>query len=314
MTEALDAIASRNSEVYVRYLVAAEQAVLRGEFNNAKVLRALAYSHRAVAMNACRAQGEALSAANNLSSSVLSVDEIDTVRDALGQQPEQVIAYQAALASKAIASLAERADVPEWIIAPYLFTCINCGYVVEGQKPEVCPICSALSTEFESFGPFYAADAEHLGQLSPDAIQETLGGTTSQIGSLIANIDDATLSAKPSATEWSVKEIIGHILETHILFVRRVDSILTGSRYEQPVLPWKLHEGKDYAHKHRDELMDLLERTCQQSIARIQNLTPRDWAMASLMLGGTRSVLDIGTWIANHDRGHTEQIKRLLSQ
>ena len=99
-----------------------------------KYCRALAYSHRAVAMNACRAQGETLSAANSLSRSVLSVDEIGAVRDTLGEQLEQVIACQAALASKAIAGLGEQADVPEWIIAPYLFTCINCGYILRDRS------------------------------------------------------------------------------------------------------------------------------------------------------------------------------------
>ena len=42
MSNSLKEIGRNSADLYVRYLIAAEQAVLRGEFNNTKVLRALA--------------------------------------------------------------------------------------------------------------------------------------------------------------------------------------------------------------------------------------------------------------------------------
>lgn len=49
-----DELIRRGSYAYVRNLAAAEAAVLRGQFNLAKVLRALAHSQRAQALAAAR--------------------------------------------------------------------------------------------------------------------------------------------------------------------------------------------------------------------------------------------------------------------
>lgn len=311
MDSSLERIGKNGADLYVHYLIAAEQAVLRGEFNNAKVFRALAYSHRTVAMNAYRATEETFSAADAYRESIVSETEIRHIMDAFGMQDEHIVTQQSAIAAKACNALDESVDVPEWIVAQFVYTCTNCGYIVEGQKPEVCPTCSALGSEFQGFGPFFASDAEHLGQQAPDSVQAILVRTAEEIAEITANVDHSILAKKPSPTEWSVKEIIGHILETDALFIRRIDSILTGAGYEQPVPPWKLHEGKHYNKWHRDDLIGCLIGTRKATINRIRNLTPKEWATASFMLGGNRSVLDTGTWIANHDRGHLEQIKRL---
>jgi rubrerythrin/uncharacterized damage-inducible protein DinB len=314
MTETLETLVADGAEAYVRYLIAAERAVLEGNFNSAKILRALAYSHRAVAMNAARAESATDSVAEILSSSLADIDGMEKVPGLLCRQLGQVHERQVEIAAKAIDSLNEYADVPEWIIPIYLHTCINCGNIVEGDKPEMCGVCHVLGTEFESFGPYYASDAEHLGQLSADKIREIHTRTAEQIEKLIVDVDDAALSSKPSSTEWSIKEIIGHIIETDRIFLQRIKSIVTGSDYLQTMPPWKLHEGKGYNEMSVSDLMARLKKARLQSIARIENLTSQEWAMASVLLGGTRTVLDTGTWMANHDRGHVAQIKRLLEQ
>lgn len=313
ISRTLDTIGSNSADLYVRYLVAAEQAVLRGEFNNAKIFRALAYSHRAVAMNAYRAKVEAVTAKDAFHESIRTKAEIQQIQSVFALDNEQVVTQQSAIAAKSLDALSEHTDVPEWIVPQFLFTCINCGYIVEGKKTEVCPTCGALSTEFQAFGPFYASDAEHLGQLAPESIETILLGTINEVTTLITGVDDTILTTKPSPTEWSIKEIIGHILETDALFLRRIQSILTGSRYEQPVPPWKTHEDKHYNDWSSAELIEHLTTTRQATVIQIQKLTPRDWATAAFMLGENRSVLDNGTWIANHDRGHVQQIKRQLN-
>lgn len=314
MSNTLKEIGRNSADLYVRNLIAAEQAVFRGEFNNAKVLRALAYSHRTVAMNAYRGSEETISAKQAFSESILCASEIQDIQDAFKLQNEHIATQQSAIAEKAQKAISDADDVPEWIIPQLIFTCNSCGLIVEGQKPEVCPTCSALSSEFELHGPFFASDAEHLGQQTPDSVIDILNKAVDEISDATASVDDATMTRKPSPTEWSIKEIIGHIIETDVLFLRRIDSLLTGSVYKQPVPPWKLHEGKDYNQKHRDDLIKLLTETRRLTSSRIKNLTPKEWATTALLLGGKRSVLDTGTWIALHDIGHIEQIKRLAKK
>ena len=191
-------VAEEGASLYVRYLVAAEQAVARGEFNNAKVLRALAYSHRAVAMQVLRAQGNVSSAADMLALSRLPKDEL-MARSTLGERLLLVIGKQ---------------------------------------------------------------------------------------GILIIEVDG--------------------------LFVQRVQAVLTRDEYRQSLPPWKMHEGKAYDQRSAQEILDLLDAARARSLAVVQDLTTQQWADASSMLGGRRSVLELGTWHANHDVGHVAQIRRLL--
>jgi hypothetical protein len=54
MRRQLEADVARYGKVFLRDLAAAETAVLRGQFNLAKVLRALAHTQRVLGMNAAR--------------------------------------------------------------------------------------------------------------------------------------------------------------------------------------------------------------------------------------------------------------------
>lgn len=306
---------------YVRNLVAAEEAVLRGQFNVAKVLRALAYSKRAMAMNLAR-QVEL-----NLDFKTLLTDnlaELKTVSPNSGvsnatletaqQQFELVNERLQEIAQKSIESLSANADILERDVHQFLFSCYNCGNLVEGSRPEICDICGALSTEFEPFGPFYASNAEHLGQLLPESIIDILQSIPAQLEELIGHVSDEVLIRKPDIDEWCIKEIIGHMIETDKMFVQRVDAILHKKSYAQSVPPWKAQDGKGYEAMSAQELADCMATTRQKSLKIVTELEQEQWAAKAFMLGGMRSVVDTGTWLANHDRGHMVQIQRLLSE
>ena len=59
-----------------------------------------------------------------------------------------------------------------------------------GHRPDVCDVCGALETEFESFGPFYSLAPEHLGQRTPDEIQAILAATPGQVARTILNVEE----------------------------------------------------------------------------------------------------------------------------
>ncbi|MBP8108122.1 MAG: DinB family protein [Caldilineaceae bacterium] len=318
MQDHLTQIMQECAQGYVQNLVAAEQAVLAGQFNLAKVLRAVAYAQRALAMNAARHLDAA--PADRLAQTLVQVNGYGTLTSA-GDESSSLVASSLHTVAGRIQDVLARSqesldthpDVPEWSVAQRLFTCIQCGNLVEENKPDICDVCGAFSVEFEVFGPFYASDDEHLGQLSPDRIMAILTQTPDEIEKALVGIDEARLSQKPSPEEWSIKEIMGHIFETDELFVRRIDALLTKSTYSQPVPPWKTHEGKGYESMSKAELLAWMHSVRSKTLERIAQMTPQDWVVSGFMLGGSRTVLDIGTWLANHDRGHFAQIRRMVS-
>jgi hypothetical protein len=190
-------------------------------------------------------------------------------------------------------------------------------WIEEGPSPDAYAVCGALSPEFQWFGPFYRATPEHLGQVRPDAILATLEQLPEELSRVITRTDDQTLGGKPSPTERSAKEIVGHMLETDHLFVRRATAMIesAGPADISTAVPrWKLQEGKGYEELSASELMDRFREARATSLGLLQRLTVGDWARRAVNRTAGQyssvSLLDLGSWLANHDRGHLAQIRR----
>ena len=315
---------------YVRNLAMAESAVLEGQFNVAKVLRAAAHTQRILAMEAARLltggqlpaelfhtilldlkheTGSDLFEAADLPAQ--SIVEAKLERFAvIKEQLEDIV-------QRAMASVAANNDVLESDVAQFQWGCYGCGYLIEGERPDSCPICGALSIEFVWFGPFYAAPPEHIGQLTPAEIRAILANIPDQVADIISNIEDDLLARKPSPDEWSVKEIVGHIIETDLLFSRRLNFILEGQgipAIPRSTPPWKLHEDKGYQALSAAQLVERLRQARSESLGLIETLEPDQWVRQGTLLGTATSVLDLGSWLTNHDRGHLAQIRRMCSE
>ncbi len=318
----LTAQAQQGGYAYIRNLVAAETAIRRGEFNAAKVLRAAAHAQRVLAMQAARLIG---SESSSVALFKTNVEELSGRNQPAQEETDNAKLKQSArvrerardLVLRSIKSLEMHADVMESDVAQSLWGCYGCGYIAEGACPDACVVCGALGAEFEWFGPFYAATPEHLGQLTPVEILTILEAVPGKVTQIVSDVDDETLSRKPSQQEWCAKEIIGHMLETDILFARRVTTVLEGQGVPDistPIPPWKLHEGKGYEKMPVKELLERLKQARGASLTIVRSLKPEQWSRRGIMRGTGNSLIDLGTWVANHDQGHTAQIRRLCGK
>ncbi|HEX2910981.1 MAG TPA: DinB family protein [Chloroflexia bacterium] len=309
----------QGGEAYIRNLAAAEAAVLRGQFNVAKVLRAMAHAQRV----------QALEAARLLDTYQDSGQLLETILQELEVEPElsidtkEILQLQRQFAVRkslqdilvrAINSLKSHTDIQENEVAQLMWGCYGCGSIWEGNRPEVCSVCGASGVEFEFFGPFYVSTCEQLGRLSPAEIVEILQTIPEQVNQAVSQVTEEVLARKPSPQEWSIKEIIGHMVETHHLFNEKVHFLLEAEG--MPVLdfkvpPWKTHEGKGYESAPAGELLDELKVVCQSNLKLVESLEPKDWLRRGTVRTLVTNLLDYGTWLTNHDRGHLAQIKQL---
>ena len=312
---------------YVRNLAAAEVAILNGQFNVAKVLRASAHTQRILAMETARLVAGDFSAVDLLQTILIELQD-DSASEAFMTVPDSEGAIKVKLERftkirerlldviyRSLESLGTNYDVLESDVHQSLWGCYSCGYIVEGDHPDICPVCESLGVEFEWFGPFYAKTPEHLGQLTPAEILATLEAIPGQVEEAISKTSDDELQRRHSQEEWCVKEIIGHVIETDLLFSQRIRSILEGQGI--PVIPrsappWKLHEGKGYEELSADELLGRLREARKASLELVRDLQPEHWMRQGMLMGTTTSVLDLGSWITNHDRGHLAQIRQLV--
>jgi rubrerythrin len=313
---------------YVRNLVAAEEAILRGQFNVAKILRASAFSQRALALNAARALSEDRDPSDLFeqisdelmailgSGASLALDETDPSLSRFLIHGDVVRGRLDAILTRAVASLAENSDVLESDVDQFLVGCHRCGNLMEGRS-DACDLCGALKTELQWFGPYYSSSEEHLGQRMPEEIIAMLEVAPGQVADTILGVDDQILARKPSPDEWSAKEIIGHMIETDILFCYHLNVILPAEAPPDLLLanvPWKTHEGKGYEEMPAAQLADRFERTRAETLALVRSLTDEQWCLRGLLFSRPRTLVDLGTWVANHDPGHLAQVRRLCQE
>jgi hypothetical protein len=109
---------------------------------------------------------------------------------------------------------------------------------------------------------------------------------------------------------------MAHMLEVELLFNRRVSAILTHAgpglpSIASPTPPWKLHEGNGYEEAPSGDILAHLRATRTATLTLVASLTPAHWAQQGSNVEGTATVLDLGSWLANHDLGHLAQIQRI---
>ena len=83
-------------------------------------------------------------------------------------------------------------------------------------------------------------DVRHVADAADELIR-----TVDSVSARLRSVDDAVVSRKPSPDKWSVKEIIGHLLDSaannHQRFVRAQDGPYTGPGYAQEA--WVQRQG-----------------------------------------------------------------------
>jgi len=312
---------------YARNLAAAERAVEVGLFNVAKVLRAVGHSQRVVATRAARRLLMAPDPQAWLEANLHGQAELDAFARQTNDGPsdeemaEEINRLNAVdtqaqgLLDRSLKSLKQHTDVSEDDVAQIIWGCYGCGWLVEDELPDACPICGALSIEFEWFGPFYSSTPEHLGTRTPQDILATLEAIPDEVRHLLDRGDDEALGRRPAEDEWSVKEIIGHIIEVEGLFNRRVAFILdteSEGDFSTEIPPWALHEGKGYQQLPAAELVERLAASRQHSLDLLGGLSAEQWTEEGGIQGRPISVLELAIWLTNHDVGHVAQLRRYM--
>ncbi|HSW57351.1 MAG TPA: rubrerythrin family protein [Dehalococcoidales bacterium] len=159
--ENLKAAFAGESQASRKYLYFAEKADKDGQPQIARLFRAASEAETVHARNHLRAVGGIGSVEENLNAAISGEHEeftdmypgfIKAAQDEKNSQAEMTFnwankvekihhgLYQQALASLKSGKKAE--------LKPY-FVCQLCGYTIEGEAPDKCPVCGAMKTQFK---------------------------------------------------------------------------------------------------------------------------------------------------------------------
>ncbi|MEO0199103.1 MAG: rubrerythrin family protein [candidate division WOR-3 bacterium] len=152
------------SMAHMKYLVFAEIAEKEGFPNIARLFRAIAYAEFVHAKNHLNALGKVSGTAQNLDVAYqgesFEIDEMYPAYKAVAELQEEKQALRSinyaleaekihkAMYSEAKESVEKR---KEDIKIGDIYICPVCGYTVEGEAPERCPVCNVPKEKFVKF-------------------------------------------------------------------------------------------------------------------------------------------------------------------
>jgi len=164
MTEGnLKAAFAGESQAHMRYLIFADQAEKEGKSNLARLFWAIAYAEQVHATNHYRELGLIGDSPSNLQQCIngenYEAEEMYPAYDAVaklqGESGATRSIHYALEAEKIHAGMYRKAkkeaDAGKDVEIGKVYICPVCGYTVEGEAPDKCPVCGAPRDMFKEF-------------------------------------------------------------------------------------------------------------------------------------------------------------------
>ncbi len=151
------------SGAHMRYLIFSEVAEKEGKPNIARLFKAIAYAEEVHARNHLRVLGGIGKTPDNLDVAIggetFEVDEMYPIYNSdakfQGEKEAERSTHFALEAEKIHADMYKRAKEAavkgKDIDLKEVYICSVCGYTVEGEVPEYCPVCGAKAQAFKKF-------------------------------------------------------------------------------------------------------------------------------------------------------------------
>lgn len=151
------------SQAHMRYIIFAKKAEAEGFPNVARLFRAISYAEQTHATNHFDVLGMIRGSSDNLQAAIdgetyevtemyPAFNTVAKLQEEKGAQRTTDWALQAEKVHAAMYQTAKQAvENSKDIKLGSVYICDNCGYTVEGEAPDRCPVCGATKEKFRKF-------------------------------------------------------------------------------------------------------------------------------------------------------------------
>lgn len=140
-----------------------------------------------------------------------------------------------------------------------------------------------------------------------DPLLKALAATPTLLVEALDQVKGRDLSLKPSSDQWSILEILGHLLDVERRYIERIERLLTE---EYPQLP-EIHPDISTHDPDRTsgEVVRLFGASREQTLALLQDLEPATWTKRAVHESiGETDLAYLIQHLAEHDRNHINQL------
>ncbi len=160
-------------------------------------------------------------------------------------------------------------------------------------------------------GSEYASFYGHYVELATGAsIMDQLESQIADFRSVLDNIDESEASILHAPYTWTIKQVVGHLIDAERVFAYRALRFASGDL--QPVVgmdqnPWV--ENSDYETPTLAALAAELEHCRRANVLMFQRFRPDAWDFRGIADGNEMSVRALAYCLVGHIRHHLEIIK-----
>jgi rubrerythrin len=164
MTEAnLQAAFAGESQAHMKYLNFAEKAEKEGLHNVARLFQAASFAEQIHASNHLRAldglQGTSANLETALGGETFEVEQMYPAYKVVAEAQDEKKALRSMswafeaekVHAKAYAAAKQDVDAGHDVAAQDIWICTFCGFTMEGEPPERCPVCNTSKDTFKKF-------------------------------------------------------------------------------------------------------------------------------------------------------------------
>jgi uncharacterized damage-inducible protein DinB len=192
-----------------------------------------------------------------------------------------------------------------WTEIPEVFVCRHCGEIILGQAVPFCPVCGAHELTLREFTPVY-----FLEPLEPYHALTALETAPDELEEYIQALSEAQLTQPIQANDWSIRDLLAHLLVAQGLLAGRVDKILAE---ENPLLTgvaaWNID---DETALSAGEIFERFRASRQLTVNRLSRLSTVDWLRTAWHDEfGQVTLLQQASYFARHERSHWPQLEAI---
>ena len=143
---------------------------------------------------------------------------------------------------------------------------------------------------------------------------DLLAAFPEQLKRQLQGLDDAALRFRPAADEWSIMELVGHIIDVGTLWPGRTRQMLATDNPTLAAVDPTWVSQRDYHNKQLGFLLITLAEQRAEYVDFLRILRPAQLARAGIHPTRGQLTVDQGiASLADHDRLHSEQIAANLA-
>ena len=284
---------SDQNDHLVRLVRLARGLEMGGFYNAAKLLWAAAYSQEVRSSNALSIPTLPTDLSAEMTGMVAELK-------AMGIHSDVIAAFERGQKGVEKNATIPATDVPETNV------CRSCGEIVLGPVPDTCPNCGAWELTFRTFPAVY-----YLEPLPPDQALEKLAAVPDTVMGLIRRLSEDQMARQPKPGEWSIHEVLVHIMLAQELLAGRVKKMLAEDNPSLSAM--SASELQDVDAISAREVLDVFRTSREKTVADLRAAAPLGWwRTGEHEEFAMVTVLQQASYFARHDHNHLTQIRQIL--